>query len=123
MSILSKIKQGLILAGKVLVGHAFGLIDKSVPLHTFEGDTLVLIAMEIAKGDIQHAALPSLTSEQKRILVAAVIEQIILRSPLGHGKKLRDPVIFREKVRALTGDFADVMNCFDADGLELKDVT
>lgn len=119
---LSAFKQLGLTLGKVLLGHAFGVVSQKLPAEVLSGDTLVRIAEEIAKTDL-GATADGLTGEQKRRFVARIVEQLILRSPIGQGKKLYDPAKFRAAVEHMTGDFADVLNAFKLDAVETKDVS
>lgn len=123
MKFLSAIKAVGKEAGKVLLGLAFGAVAKDAPAGQLVGvDTLVVIGQEILHTDLGSSGL-DLTPEQKRIFTARIVEQLILRSPIGHGKKLRDAAAYRTHVEAFTGAFADILNDFDASTVETKDVT
>lgn len=108
-------------AGKVLVGSFFGSVRKDVPISPeMASDTLLLIFQKVVEIQLGSAREP-LTGDQRRRLVSVVIEQIILRSPIARGKKLRDAQKFRDDVEAFTGSVADIWNDFEPDAVETRD--
>lgn len=122
MTFLKKLGHAALETGKVLLGSFLGTVRKDVPIaQEMSGDLLLAIFQQVAQGEISGVRL-QLTGAQKRQLVAAVVEQIILRSPIARGKKLLNPTKFRTDVDALVGTCADILNDFEEDGVETRDV-
>lgn len=118
---LSKLGKGALIAGKVLVGSFLGSVRKDVPISPeMSADTLLAIFQKVVESEISGQRL-GLTGAQKRQAAAIIIEQILLRSPIARGKKLRDPEKFRADVEVLTGACADIWNDFEDDAVETRD--
>lgn len=122
MSFLKALGQVALHGGKAVLGAFFGIIKKDVAVTpSVADDLLVLILQKVAEKELE-ANVVELTGEEKRDMVAAVIEQAILRSPLVKGKKIRDPQAFRAAVRTLVSGGADLLNSFE-DGVDTQDHT
>jgi hypothetical protein len=108
--------------GKVILGSLFGIVSKDVPMQALPlGDVFLTTLQQIAATQLAGERL-GLTGEQKRKFVAALAEQVILRSPIAQGKKLVDPTKFAADVENLVSACAEILHDFDGGAVETKDM-
>ncbi len=74
-------------------------------------------------GQIQGMAAntnPPMTNDQKRQAAATLVEQVVLTSSAFAGHKIQDEAKFKATVEKLSGDFADLVDCFKDDPVQVQ---
>ena len=120
MGLLTKIAQ---IAAKIVIGiDTFGPLAKSVANDKYDryidvvADYTTKAADVVVQAEIFGNAL-ALSGQDKLKAATPAMAQLILKSDLMVGQKIKNPVLFEKGVASITSGFADVLNSLDESGV------